>query len=240
MDIPVFKSLLALLRPGLTKQHTNFRPPIPAKVRLLVTLRYLALGDCFVSISQQFRIGLSTAREIVRETCQVIAKTMQPLYLRTPSTEQEWLDIADGFQNRWNFNHAIGCVDGKHIHIVQPYKSGSFYYNYKGYYSIVLMAVANADYEFLYVDVGSEGKASDGGIFQQCSFWEYMSSSDNPLNIPQPKVIHGVGQPIPFFLLADDAFRLGPNLLKPYLSAAGGVHHSEGYPWRLYHICPHS
>ena len=122
----VHDKLLHMLSPGLTKKHTNFRPPIPARVRLGVTLRYLALGDCFISISQQFRIGLSTVREIVRETCQVIIRTMQPLYLRTPTTEGQWLAISNHFRDRWNFDHVIGCVDGKHIRIAQPYKSGSF------------------------------------------------------------------------------------------------------------------
>ena len=78
------------------------------------------------------------------------------------------------------------------------------------------MAICNADYEFTYVDVGAEGKASDGGIWQNCSLCEYMSSIHNLLQIPNLTVIDAIGKPISYFLLADDAFRLGPHILKPY------------------------
>lgn len=49
-------------------------------------------------------------------------------------------------------------MDGKHVRIVPPAKSGSYYYNYKGYLSIILFAVANANLEFIYVDFGKMGE----------------------------------------------------------------------------------
>ena len=56
-----------------------------------------------------------------------------------------------------------GVVNCKHIAMKKPPNAGSYCYNYKGFHSIVLMVVANADYKFLYVDVGTKGGASDGG-----------------------------------------------------------------------------
>jgi hypothetical protein len=216
MSPEVYRSLLAKLTPGLTKRHTNCRAPISPETRLLVTLRYLALGDGFRSLSQIFRIGVSTARLIVKETCSTIISTLTEDYLKTPSTRQDWINVASDFTLRWNFPHVIGAVDGKHIRIVAPSKSGSLFYNYKEFFSVILLAVVDADYRFIYINVGAEGKASDGGVWSKSSLHNLLSDETNPLAIPDPEPIKGFAPDIPYFFVGDDAFRLGPNLLKPY------------------------
>lgn len=63
-----------------------------------------------------------------------------------------------------------GAIDGKHIRIVQTPQTGFQFYNYKGFYSIVLMAIVNSNYEFIYVDVGKNGRISDGGVIETTKF----------------------------------------------------------------------
>lgn len=55
------------------------------------------------------------------------------------------------------------AVDGKNITLQKPEHSGS-YYNYKATHSIVLLGIADANYEFIMDDVGANGRASDGGV----------------------------------------------------------------------------
>lgn len=68
-----------------------------------------------------------------------------------------------------DFPNCVGAIDGKHVRVVCPNKSGSLYYNYKNYFSIVLLAIVDAKYKFLAIDVGSYGKEGDSGIFAKSS-----------------------------------------------------------------------
>ena len=65
--------------------------------------------------------------------------------------------------------HMNTAIVGKHVRIQAPPQSGSQYCYYKGYYSIIMLAVVDANYKFMYVDVGSYGADSDAGIFRHCT-----------------------------------------------------------------------
>jgi hypothetical protein len=36
-------------------------------------------------------------------------------FFQFPKSEEEWWKIAKGFEEKWNFPHALGAVDGKHV-----------------------------------------------------------------------------------------------------------------------------
>ena len=84
-------------------------------------------------------------------------------HVQAPSCEEEWKGISEQFKCIWNFPHCIGAIDGKHVVIQAPANSGSCFSNYKGTHSIVLMAVCDAQYHFILVDIGDSGCHSDGG-----------------------------------------------------------------------------
>lgn len=71
---------------------------------------------------------------------------------------------------KWNFPHCIGSIDGKHILIQKPKHAGSMFWNYKQRDSIVLLAVCDAAYKFILVDIGQPGSNSDGGIWDSSEF----------------------------------------------------------------------
>lgn len=114
----------------------------------------------------------------------------------------------------WQFPHCLGALDGRHITFRPPRSDGSYYYNYKGDHSIVLLAVADANYKFRYVNVGCNGRVSDGGVFRESKLKEACET--NILNFPPMTPLPGRNIEVPFVFVADDAFPLSNNIMKPY------------------------
>ncbi|CAH2011568.1 unnamed protein product [Acanthoscelides obtectus] len=78
--------------------------------------------------------------------CFAITEDVIVLTTVFPDTSAKWKELANLFEERWNFPHCLGAIDGKHIDIIPPADSGSYYYNYKGRHSMVLMAIVDARY----------------------------------------------------------------------------------------------
>lgn len=128
-----------------------------------------------------------------------------------PRSKEEWKQVADGFKRKWQMINCGGCIDGKHIRIMKPQGSGALYYNYKKFYSIVLMAIVNADYEFVYIDVGKQGRLSDGGVIEATSFHNALTTGS--LSLPTND---DTDENFNFVFVGDEAFALHDNILKPY------------------------
>ena len=189
MDAGCFNELLGYVREAITKNDTVFRKAICVEQRLTLTLFYLSSGDSFKTLSILFRLGQSTVRAIIFETCEAIWTHMRQPFCSTPSTEAEWKQIAKGFYDLWNFPNCLGAVDGKHCSVQCPPNTGSEYFNYKKFFSIVLLGVCDAHYRFIYIDVGTAGRWSDGGTWDQCNLNTAITSGN--LNIPEPAVLPG-------------------------------------------------
>ena len=80
----------------------------------------------------------------------------------------EWKELETEFRIRWNVPHALGALDGKHVALKKPKNSGALYHNYKGFFSIVMLALVDGQYKFRWVDVGTAGSCSDAQIFNTC------------------------------------------------------------------------
>lgn len=133
---------------------------------------------------------------------------------KVPNTNHEWTQITEDFHSKWNFPNCLDALDGKHIALRCPNNSGSMNFNYKHTFSIVLMGLADANYNLTYIDVGCKGRISDGGIFNRSTL--YRAIERDSLNIPLPTNLPGSNIKAPYVIVADDAFALKSYLMKPY------------------------
>lgn len=206
--------ILGRVHGRLVKKDTHMRLALEPGLKLAVTLRYLATGETFRSLAFGYRVSHSSIVQFVPLVCRALIEEFQPEVMKIPSTAAEWRAVADGFERKWNMPHCLGAIDGKHVPITQPPKSGSLYFNYKKFFSVVLLAVADSNYKFLFTDIGREGSAGDTQIFNHCPFKHYIEA--DMLRWPGPEPMTNDTEPMPYFLVGDDAFALKTWMMKPY------------------------
>ncbi|XP_033109337.1 uncharacterized protein LOC117110682 [Anneissia japonica] len=142
-----FETILNLIHDDIVKQDTRFRKAISPRERLSVCLRFLATGDSYGSFHYSYRMGILTVSMIIVEVRVAILERLSGIYMVMPSSPDEWEKLANDFYLRWNYPKSLGAIDGKR-HIQAPNNSGSKYFCYKGHFSIVLLALDDANYCF--------------------------------------------------------------------------------------------
>lgn len=214
LEPQMFDELLQRVGRRITKEHNNYRAPLEPGLKLAITLRYLATGDKYSTLQYQFRVARNTISLLIPEVCRAIALEYKDELVVCPTSPDEWRPIAEEFLNRWNIPHACGALDGKHIAIRCPPNTGSLYYNYKGFFSVVLMALVDAMYKFIWVDVGGIGSMSDCQIFNESELKECLENGS--IGFPLPDLLPFDDRETPYYILGDDAFGLRTFLMKPY------------------------
>ncbi|XP_054259944.1 uncharacterized protein LOC128984635 [Macrosteles quadrilineatus] len=135
-----------------------------------------------------FRMGASTVKAIVLETCKVIWKNLLKDHMPQPTAEMMEKSKA-GFWELWNFPNCVGALDGKHC-------------------------VSDPDYKFLAVEVGGKGRKNDAGTFSTSALYDCLQNKS--FNIPPDSTLPQSNVKVPNVLVADEAYPLKPYLLKPY------------------------
>nr|CAI5842911.1 unnamed protein product [Callosobruchus analis] len=79
---------------------------------------------------------------------------------------------------------------------------------------MVLMAIVDAKYRFLLADFGTNGRIYDGGVLQNTKFFEKLQNKT--LKLPTSETLKNSTRCLPYVFVADDAFPLRVDMLKPY------------------------
>ena len=201
-----YEALLKLVGPLISKSAVR-REVILVDERLCITLRCLCSGDSNVTIACSYRVGIATVGKIIIETCRAIwTALLADNHIKAPQSKKEWVKIAEGFESKWNFHNCIGAIDGKHIVIQAPPRSGSSYFNYKKTHSIVLMAICDHNYKFTLVDIGDSERESDSSVFSASYIGNALT--DGSLDLPKSRQFSGSNKTFPYVLVGDEAFPL--------------------------------
>ena len=67
----------------------------------------------------------------VPEVYQVIIESFMEEYMSLPDSKEKWLSLAKEFEEKWQFPNCVRAIGGKHAALIDPFNSGSTYFNYK-------------------------------------------------------------------------------------------------------------
>lgn len=118
------------------------------------------------------------------------------------------------FSYNWNFPNCILTIDGKHVRIRSASNSESLFHNYKHYFSIVLLAMVDAKYKFVAVDIGSFGKEGASGIFLKSNMGKQILIGT--FKFLEHCSLLGSDKVTPHVIVGDEAFHLHKHIMKPY------------------------
>lgn len=72
-----FYYLLKKIEPEIEKQNTRFREAVPAKIKFLITIRFLATGDSFSSLMYFFKVSKQFISEMLPTVLKAIVNALQ-------------------------------------------------------------------------------------------------------------------------------------------------------------------
>ncbi|KAG0442332.1 hypothetical protein HPB47_015733 [Ixodes persulcatus] len=204
-----FRYLVDVCRPTMQRETTNMRTPISVEKRVAIALYKLCSTAEDRTIGHLFGVGRATVNIVYREFCRTIVAKLEESTVAMVRQSELYNHMLE-FEAVCGFPSAIGALDGCHLAVSPPKDQYCNYRNYKGWYSIILLAIVDHRYTFRYVNVGSPGKCHDAHVYRNSRLPALLSS----LRAKTPLVVNGTA--VPPIVLCDQAFPLTPNLMKPF------------------------
>ena len=157
------------------------------------------------TVTEMTGLAGSTVCKIVMEVCNAIIEN-----LWTDAGDKHFPKSVDDFSNKlqemeceWQYKYAFAAIDGSHC-LAGGAESMKQYYNFKNLYLVVLLALVDAQYRFIWASIGAPGNTHKSTYFQTTSLWEKITTGELiPIKVQTIDDIE-----IPPQILGDGAFSL--------------------------------
>lgn len=207
----LFVEVCNVVRSDIEGESNAFRQAMPAEKKLAAFLMYTS-SVTYRRISSQLGMGTSSVFNSVRSVSRAICAHFGHV-LKLPNDVAAIGSIMDGFERIAGLTYCVGAIDGTHV----PWKKcpqDQFYeYRcYKGFQSIVVLALSSADRRIIYAYVGNPGVMSDSTLYERSKLHHLIQSGMwCGQDIPSMKI---GGVDIRPYIMGDGAFALTPRLMK--------------------------
>ncbi|XP_031327365.1 putative nuclease HARBI1 [Photinus pyralis] len=148
------------------RHRTDRNHAVSPLQQLLVALRFYACGSFQIVAGDFGGLHRTTSGQIIRRVSRAIAE-LSPVYIKMPDTVEEMAIIKQGFYAIARFPRVIGAIDCTHIRIQNPGgEHAENFRNRKGFFSINVQAVCDANYKIRNIVCRWPGASHDSHIFR--------------------------------------------------------------------------
>ena len=213
MSQATFDYICSELKDEIEKNTTIMRNSISTRMRVAVTLWFLATNADYRTIGHLFGISKASVCLIRRDVCRAIVAVLLPKYIRIP-VGSALTSVMNGFERR-GFPQCGGAIDGSHIPIKAPRESPADYHNRKGWHSIILQAMVDDVGKFTDICVGWPGRVHDARVFHNSHL--FTKGERGVIFENRFAIINSTR--VPVVVLGDPAYPLRPWLMKPFINS---------------------
>ena len=160
-----FKYILSEIRVNIERQQPiSSEEPISSEMHLAICLYELSRGDYNYTISEVTEVGESTVICIVNEVFQAIVENLWAKFVSNlfPKNQGDFSNAMGEMYPEWQFPFAFSAIDGSHLPMKYPPggpEAMKQYHNFRNFCSIILPAVVDTKYRFIWAGVGAPGNS---------------------------------------------------------------------------------
>ncbi|XP_062418244.1 uncharacterized protein LOC134129044 [Pungitius pungitius] len=140
------------------------------QLEVLIYTYWLAHGLSYRVVAKVFNVPRPTVFRVIHKVAQNIWNNLN----KAISFPHDLQAVGQGFvalSGTPAFHNVVGAIDGTHIRIKPPVLHRLDYLNYKGFYSINMQAICDAEGRFLDIFVGYPGSVHDTRVMKNSSFY---------------------------------------------------------------------
>ena len=197
--------LFDTLKPTL-ERPTNRNHALPVSTQVLAALRFFATGTMQKDAGDLHGISQASVSRCISNVSAAICSLASEHIVFPRGSDAEKQTMA-GFHDIAHFPSVLGCVDGTQIAIISPRQHENIYVCRKGYHSINVQVICDADLKWLNVVAKWPGSSHDSYIFRTSSVLDHLERRQQ--------------QQQTGWLLGDSGYPLLTYLMTPVLRPAG-------------------
>lgn len=169
----LFNELVPNMQDGLRTTR------IPKESRILIALRFFAVGSYQRSVGEEYLLSASqqTVSRCIEEVSQLIVQLLSNQWICFPQNEIQKAQQKRSFMEKAGFPGIIGCIDGTHVAITAPHEDEHLYVNRKGFHSKNVQIICGSNLEIFNMNARYPGSTNDAFIWRVSAINNIMANN---------------------------------------------------------------